>query len=67
MKLSELIAAVGDENIKVQSLDKSFTHANDSAKKGCCTITFQSELGLLSGGEYTALVIWIPKSKLPPT
>lgn len=64
MKLSEIIAAVGDENVKVQNLMASITRWTEHPKKKVCSITFDSEQGLFSDGKHTALIVWIPKDKI---
>lgn len=65
MKLSELIIKVGDENVKVQSLEKTATYFKDSLRSNKSQVTFNTKLGLFSSGDYCALVVWIPKKLLP--
>jgi hypothetical protein len=72
MKLSELLAKVGDEHLKVQQLMTDMT-AGNVGKKGA-TITFASDSGFVSeynkcialGGtpSHTGLVVWIPTDRL---
>lgn len=63
MKLSEMIALIGDENITVQNLLDSSSSIDWSAKKKRCTLKFETcQIGqsdLLSGQfKRVALVIW---------
>lgn len=72
MKISELIAAVGDDNIIVQQLLTDFT-AGSVGKKGA-TLTFATDSGFVSeynkcavlGGQpsHIGLVVWIPADKI---
>lgn len=61
MKLSELILAVGDDKVKMQSLDTSSITLDWTAKKGT-RITFGTDQQLNSGGTVEmGLVIWLPR------
>lgn len=69
MKLSALIAAVGDEHIGVQSLSTDAVSYDYGRKKGA-TITFATDSArvqeMLTGQpKYVGMVIWIPKDKIP--
>jgi len=64
MKLSELIAKYGDDNVKFQSLDKCATALNYSHKKGT-TITFGTDAKLgLNGTEEMGLIVWMDRKKV---
>ena len=69
MKLSELILAVGDENVKFQNLLESMKSASTN-KKGVTTISFctdavnTTELMDLAKVPYRALVLWLPADKV---
>jgi hypothetical protein len=75
MKLSELIAHVGNENIKVQRLDSSIVAANNKKHNHTelriitDTDTFSAnDLMAISSGvapRWHGLIIWIPTDKLP--
>lgn len=70
MKLSELITKVGDENIKAQWIDESFTNIKTN-KKGVTKVTFETTEATaneyafdLSKMKKRGLVIWLPVDKL---
>ena len=68
MKLSELIEHVGDDNIGFQNLDHDTAEAEMSGGVG--RITFRTDpqhVKERAFGEasHVALVLWIPKDKLP--
>lgn len=75
MKLSELIAAVGDEHIKFQKLESDMMSAR--VKKNCGVIEFATDKSkaqqwmdaVLSGGhyasDYVGIVVWIPRERMP--
>ena len=69
MKLSELIAHVGDDNIQVQGLSSSLVRAQ--VKKNDGEVTFATErekVAALAGlGEEThrCMIVWFPIDKLP--
>ncbi len=73
MTLSELIAAVGDDNVKFQNLDVDLVAAD--LKGGHGTITFATDPKQVQERALRAfvdkpttdlaLVVWIPKDKLP--
>lgn len=65
MKLSALIASVGDENVNAQLLAESL-HGNQKSKGGMSIITFVTDqislLDLISGqGSKIGFVIWLPR------
>lgn len=70
MKLSELITAVGDENIRLQRVDESMTNISTN-KKGISKVTFETDA--VSAGDFMGdniapmhgLIIWLPRDKLP--
>lgn len=78
MKLSELIAAVGDENVGLQNLDQSADTLAWSAKKGLTKVTFHTEQALIPNGSGNGLpklgiVVWLDReavkkamAKCPP-
>ena len=66
MKLSELIAAVGDENVVFQNLDQSADALDWSAKKGLTKVTFHTEQALTPNGPGNGLpklglVVWLDR------
>lgn len=69
MKMSELILAVGDENVKFQNLFEGMKSASTN-KKGVTTISFctdavsTTELMDLAKVPYRALVLWLPSDKV---
>jgi len=70
MKLSELIAKVGEGNIKAQWIDESFTDIKTN-KKGETKITFRTTEATaneyafdLSKMKKRGLVIWFPVDKM---
>jgi hypothetical protein len=67
MKMSELILAVGDENVVFQNLD-SDAHTIDKTKHGT-KITFytnaiQAEEVLFDKSAKIGLVVWLPRDKV---
>jgi|HubBroStandDraft_6_1064221.scaffolds.fasta_scaffold00050_76 hypothetical protein len=68
VKMSELIAAVGDENVRFQNLDQD-AHTVDKTKHGTkisfYTDAIQAE-ELLGGGktEKIGLVLWLPRDRV---
>lgn len=61
MKLSELIAAVGDDVVQFQNLDQCATDLNYAAKSGT-KITFGTEQPIsLTGTDKLGLVLWLPR------
>lgn len=63
MKLSELIAKYGDENIKFQSLDSSFIEAKMS--KGHNKITFGTNASFNHKGMIElGIVVWMDRDKV---
>lgn len=70
MKLSELIAQIGDENVTVQKLSDSITGTVSTNKQGVTKITFGTKeitCGDLLVGTKIGLIVWIPTDKLPKT
>lgn len=64
MKLSELIAAVGDETVRFQPLDGCTIRAKYDHKKGT-EITFGTDQPLTpEGTEQFGMVVWLPRDKL---
>ena len=66
MKLSELIAAIGDDNVQIQSLDQCADSLDWSAKKGVTKVTFGTEQALVMNGAGNGLpklglVVWLPR------
>jgi hypothetical protein len=68
MKMSELIATVGDENVRFQNLDQD-AHAINKTKHGTkiefYTGAIQAE-ELLGGGKTKniGLVVWLPRDRV---
>lgn len=64
MTLSELILAVGDDNVQFQNLDQCATDLNYSAKKGS-KITFGTEQPMtLDGTQRLGLVVWLDRKQV---
>lgn len=63
MKLSELIAAIGDENIQLQNLDQSM---DGYRTKGAVTkITFGTiQPCSLDGTQKLGLIVWLDRDKV---
>lgn len=63
MKLSELLAAYGDDNIQFQNLDQSATSLN--MRGHTTTITFGTDQPLRHDGmEKLGLVIWLDRERV---
>lgn len=61
MKMSELILAVGDDNVEFQNLDTCATDLNYAAKSGT-KITFGTEQPIsLDGTKKLGLVVWLDR------
>jgi hypothetical protein len=62
VKLSELIATVGDDNVKFQNLDQSATRLDWSQKSGG-RITFGTEEDIIpgEGTKRLGLVLWLDR------
>lgn len=61
MKISELIRAVGDNNVKFQNLDHCAYSLNYSTKRGT-TISFSTDQALTpEGTRDIGLVVWLPR------
>ena len=69
MKMSELCAHVGDENIQVQGLSSSLVRANMKTHDGEITFaTDREKVAALCGvGKEThrCMIVWLPIDKLP--
>lgn len=73
MKLSELIACVGDDHVNVQNLQESMVSISHS--KNTSTISFGTSrdkgqsiaMAALTGAkpEFIGLIVWIPRERLP--
>lgn len=63
MKLSELIAQIGDENIEVQHLVNSSLRVKSNKKHGDTEITFATKHDLLNGGGKVGLVVWFDENE----
>jgi len=70
MKLSELIAAVGDENAMFQNIGTDMDRAAIDGSKGRITF-FTSPTMVLDrlrdDPEFTGLVVWLPNRLMPET
>lgn len=69
MKLSELIVAIGDENIVLQNLFECLT-ASKQVKRGGTELSFltdQVNTTEIATDRFKkiGLVVWLPKDKLP--
>lgn len=61
MKMSELILAIGDDNVEFQNLDSCADSLNYSAKKGT-KITFGTDMPLTpEGTRKLGLVLWLDR------
>lgn len=61
MKLSELILAIGDDNVSIQNLDQCADTLDWSAKKGT-KIRFGTDVPLTpEGTTKLGLVAWLPR------
>jgi len=64
MKLSELILAVGDENVAIQNLDVCADTLDYNVKSGT-KIRFGTEVAMtMEGTEKLGLVVWLPRDKV---
>lgn len=65
MKLSELIAAVGDDNVKFQNLDQCADRLDWSRKSGG-KITFGTTQAIIpgEGTEDLGLVVWLNRTAI---
>ncbi len=61
MKLSELIAAVGDDVVQFQNLDQDAYSLNYNAKSGTKISFATGEPITLEGTAKLGLVIWLPR------
>ncbi|MCR4297230.1 MAG: hypothetical protein NUV75_00545 [Gallionella sp.] len=61
MKMSELILAIGDDNVEFQNLDQSAISLDYHHKKGA-TITFGTTMSILpEGTKKLGLVLWLER------
>lgn len=61
MKISDLILAVGDDNVKIQNLDHCSIDLNYSAKSGTL-IKFGTDQPLdLEGTKDLGMIVWLPR------
>lgn len=61
LKMSELILAIGDDNVQFQNLDQC-TISMDYGIKSGTKITFGTEQSIsLDGTERIGLVLWLPR------
>lgn len=63
MKLSELIAAYGDERVEFQNLDESATVMNMSGNATKITFGTHQRMGL-NGMDKLGLVIWLDRQRV---
>lgn len=65
MKMSEMIAAVGDDIVQIQNLDACSISMNWSAKRGT-KITFGTEMKIASTGrtERLGMIVWLPRDRV---
>ena len=62
LKLSELILAIGDDNLQVQNLDNCADSLDFNIKRGTNKITFGTEMAITpTGTEKMGLVVWLPR------
>lgn len=63
MKLSELIAAYGDDKVQFQNLDQSLINLN--MNKGVSKITFGTEQPVgLNGTDKLGLIVWLDRDRI---
>ena len=70
MNLSELIAAVGDENVMFQNIGTDMDRAAIDGSKGRITFFTSPQMVkdlLLNEPEFTGLVVWLPNRLMPET
>lgn len=68
MKLSELIAIVGDENVTFQTIATDMHSANIHGKDGKITFFTDPKMVkdiLLNKPKFTGLIVWIPNELIP--
>lgn len=64
MRMSELIAAYGDDNVKFQNLDQSSIDLNYDHKKGT-TILFGTDQQIdLKGTKQLGLILWFDRDRI---
>jgi len=61
MKLSDLIALIGDDNINVQNVEQSAVKMKTNKKHGDLEITFASAYDIMNGANKVGLVVWFDK------
>jgi hypothetical protein len=64
MKLSELIAAVGDDNVAFQNLDQCASSLNYTATSGTKITFLTSETTTLTGTVKLGLVVWLDRDQV---
>lgn len=63
MKLSELIAAYGDDKVQFQNLDQSLIRAN--MRGGKSEVTFGTELPVgIDGPDKLGLIVWLDRDRV---
>ena len=63
MKLSELIATIGDQNVKFQLLDNDLISADYDHRKGT-KITFGSDAQVRPDGlKDVGIIVWAPRDR----
>lgn len=62
MKFSELIFAIGDDNVEFQNLDQCAISLDYTTKKGT-TITFGTQMSIMGseGTKKLGLVVWLDR------
>ncbi len=73
MKLSELIAHIGDDNVFLQNLQSSFLRGSICSSDAEITFSTEKDRGqqLLDAGasgrkpDHVGLVLWLPRERLP--
>jgi hypothetical protein len=61
MKMSELILAIGDDNVRFQNLDHSARDINYDHKKGTVITFLTEETVNLKGTDRLGLVLWLDR------
>ena len=67
MKLSELIAHVGDDNVQFQMLAESVESARVSKNSSISFFTDRQKVEELDNveSEYVGMVVWLPRKRMP--
>jgi hypothetical protein len=64
MKMSELLAKIGDDNFQIQNLDTCGISYDWSAKKGT-TIKFGTEVGIDGRGtKKLGMIVWLDRDEV---